>query len=103
MRTGNSSGWTFCGNRTASFSVCSTRAVNGTCVPFPARDVDAPDLAFAPDDDRLAVRRPRVLRVEAVDRPRFLQVLVDVLEELTVAAGLEIAQVQLALQTDAPE
>ena len=65
--------------------------------------IDAPDLPFAPDHDRLAVPRPRVLRVEAVNRPRFLQILVDVSEELAIAAALEIAEVQLARQTDAAD
>ena len=68
-----------------------------------AGDVDAPDLALAPDHDRLAVGHPGVLRIEAVDRPRFLQVLVEAIEERPVAAGLEIADVQLAAEADAAD
>ena len=48
---GTRGGWTFCGKRSASLIVCSTCAVNGIGVAFAARDVDAPDLALAPDDD----------------------------------------------------
>ncbi len=36
-----------------------------------------------------------------MDCPRFLQVLVDVAEELPVAAGGEVAHVEKALQTNA--
>ena len=71
--------------------------------PLPAGDVDAPDLALAPDHDRLAVGRPRVLRVEAVDRPRFLQVLVEAIEDRPVAAGRQVADVELAAEADAAD
>ncbi len=68
---------------------------------LPARDVDAPELPLAPDHNRLAVGRPRVLRVETVNGPGLLQILVDVSEELPIAARLEIANVEKALQTHA--
>src|SRR5688572_16692609 len=56
-------------------------------LPLAAGDVDAPDLALAPDHDRLAVRRPGVLRIESVNRPGFLEILVDIAEQLTVTSG----------------
>ena len=67
------------------------------------RRIDFPDPALAPDDDRLAVRRPRVLGIQAVNGPCFLQVLVDIAEELAVAAALDVPQVQRALQSNAPD
>ena len=67
-------------------------------LPLSAGDVDAPELPLAPDHDRLAVGRPGVLRVETVNGPGFLQVLVDVAKDLTIAAGLEIADEEKALE-----
>ncbi len=68
-----------------------------------ARDVNAPDFSFAPDHNGLSVRQPRVLRVEPVDRPRFLEVLVEVIEDRAIAAAFQIADVQLAAQSHAAD
>src|SRR4051812_37165422 len=57
--------------------VCGERDRHG----LPRRGVDAPDFAFSPDDDRLAIRGPGVLRVETMDRPRLLEILVEVIEQ----------------------
>src|SRR5213595_1612925 len=65
--------------------------------------VDSPDLAFSPDDDCFVIRHPGVLRIEAMYRPRLLQILVEVIEQRAVAAGLELAQVQLAVSADAAD
>src|SRR6478672_2469940 len=69
--------------------------------PPSSRNIYPPDSSLTPDDDRLAVRRPGVLRIQAVNRPCLLQVFVEVIEDRPIAAGLELADVQLALQTDA--
>ena len=66
-----------------------------------ARHVHLPDLSFSPDHNRLAVRGPRVLRVQPVDRPGFLQVLVQMIENRAVASCLEIAEIEPARGADA--
>ena len=85
--------------RTGALSVCSTRAWNGIGRTFPAGDVDPPDLALAPDHNRSAVRCPRARGVQTVDRPRLLQILVDV-RDLPIATRLEVPDVEEALETN---
>jgi hypothetical protein len=48
--------------------------------------VHAPDLAARPEDDRLVVRRPGHVRIEAGDRPGLLNVLVERIEHLALHA-----------------
>ena len=68
----------------------------------PGGRIHPPDLSLTPDDQRAAVGHPRVLRVDAMDRPCLLEVLVQVGKQLAIAPALEIAQEQGAAQPDAP-
>src|SRR5690606_8514185 len=70
---------------------------------FPALRVDAPDLSLAPDHDRPIVRQPGVLRVHAVNRPRFLHVAIEAVEHRCLRAGLEVLHEQHGLQIDPPD
>ena len=112
MRTGKRSGATTTGKRTASVIVCSTLATNGISRPvwqgrtgrgWPRRQIDAPDLPFAPDHQPLRVRQPRVLRVRAEDRPGLLLILVQPREDRPLGAGREAAHEQLAAGVDAAD
>ena len=69
---------------------------------LPRRDVNTPDPALTPDHDRAAVGRPGILRVDAMHRPRLLQIPVEPIEDRRVLAGGEIPHVQDGLETDAP-
>ena len=57
-------------------------------------DIDALDAAVGPEDDGAVVRRPADRRIDAVDRPGFLQVAVEGRENRRLTAGLDVHHIE---------
>ena len=65
------------------------------------RDVDLPDPALGPDHDRASVRRPREVRIDSVNRPRFLHVPFELVVDQANRAGFTVEKVQPRPRADA--
>ena len=70
---------------------------------MPSFDVDAPDLPVTPYVDDATVRSPGVLRIEPVNGPRFLEILVEPVEDRPVLAGGEVVQIENAVEPHAAD
>ena len=64
------------------------------------RDGDAPELALRPRHHLAAVGRPAEARVDALDRPRLLQVALEALPEGPLHAGREVLHEERALAVE---
>src|SRR5690606_20818925 len=67
------------------------------------RRVHTPDPALSPDDEAGSVGQPGVLRVDAVDGPGFLQILVERGKQAPLLARGERAQHELAARAEAAD
>src|SRR5574341_870758 len=68
----------------------------------PGGDVDLPDMAFRPNHQVLAVRRPSVIGINTEDGPRLLLIFAQAVVKRHLFAGLQIIQIKNALQTHTP-
>src|SRR6185295_5233275 len=66
-------------------------------------DVEPPDLAAGPEDEGLRIRRPRHVRIDAVDRPGLLEVAIQAVPDRPDLARAGIGDVQHALAPDPPD
>ena len=71
---------------------------NGISARAAAVAVDAPDLAAGPEDYGLAVRRPVHVRIDAVDRPGLLHVVVEIGIDLPLLARAQVLDVERGLR-----
>src|SRR6185295_19246526 len=66
-------------------------------------DVEPPDLAAGPEDEGLRIRRPRHVRIDAVDRPGLLEVAIQAVPDRPDLSRAGIGDVQHALAPDPPD
>ena len=67
------------------------------------RGAHPPQFALRPDHDAAVVGRPGVLRIHAMNRPRFLQIAIEAVEDRALGAGLEVAEEEHALEPHATD